>query len=245
VSLSVRGGEIVGLIGPNGAGKSTVIDCVTGFVDGQGIVRLDGGRIDGLSPARRARRRLGRTFQTLELFEDLSVLENLLVASDDRRRRLYLTDLVRPGPRALSEQVAAVVASLGLAPHLDRLPGELSHGQRRLLAIGRALAADPSVLLLDEPAAGLSESETAELADVIQRLALEHDVGVLLVEHDMDMVMSICDRVVVLESGGLIAEGTPAAIAGDAAVHDAYLGAVPDPGTAPNDPGDVAAGVGR
>ncbi len=224
VDLSVAPGEVLGLIGPNGAGKTTFIDAVTGFVASGGEVSLDGSRIDGWSPVRRARAGLGRSFQSLELIEDLTVRENLLVACDAHDLSRYATDLVHPGRPALTVVAATAVREFGLEPDLDALPDTLPHGRRRLVAIARAVAAAPRVLLLDEPAAGLSEGEGRELGALVRRLAHEAGLAVLLIEHDVGLVMSTCDRIAVLDFGRLIAVGTPAEVAADEAVVTAYLG---------------------
>jgi sulfate-transporting ATPase len=226
VSLSVHPGEVVGLIGPNGAGKTTVIEAVTGFVRvGPATrLRLDGVPIDGWSPTARSRAGLGRSFQTLELFEDITVGENLLVACDDRNRASYASDLLRPGRPRLTALARQAVRELGLSDELDVHPDELSHGRRRLVAIARSIAASPSVLLLDEPAAGLSTAETSELGRSIRRLASEMGLAVVLIEHDVGLVLSTCDRVAVMDFGRLIALGPPAEVAADPAVIAAYLG---------------------
>jgi sulfate-transporting ATPase len=226
VSLSVHPGEVVGLIGPNGAGKTTVIEAVTGFVRvGPATrMRLDGVPIDGWGPTPRARAGLGRSFQTLELFEDVTVGENLLVACDDGDRTRYVSDLVRPERHRLTAAAREAMQEFGLAGDLDRMPDELSHGRRRLVAIARTMAASPSVVLLDEPAAGLSTVESAELGRMIRRLASELGLAVLLIEHDVGLVLSTSDRVAVLDFGRLIALGTPEEVAADRAVIAAYLG---------------------
>ena len=225
VSLEVQPGEVVGLIGPNGAGKTTLIDVVTGFTRPQlGHVSLDETRVDGWSARRRARAGLARSFQSLELFEDMTVRDNLRTASDRRDPLAYLTDLVWPGNPPLSGTAIAAVREFGLEDDLERRPGELPYGRRRLVGIARAVATRPSVLLLDEPAAGLDEHETAELGDLVRRLAKEWGLAVLLVEHDVALVMSTCDRIVALDFGRVIASGTPDAIRDDEAVVAAYLG---------------------
>jgi len=226
VTMDVRPGEVVGLIGPNGAGKTTLIDAVTGFVPaGGGSISLDDRRIDRLNATQRARLGLRRSFQSLELFDDVSVEENIRAGSDLRASRLsWLTDLFWPGRHDLPPTAVAAVREFKLEPHLDATPEELPYGRRRLVGIARTVASGPSVVMLDEPAAGLDENETAELAHLIRRLADERNMGVLLVEHDVNLVMSICDRVVVIDFGSVIARGTPSEIAGDQTVRDAYLG---------------------
>jgi sulfate-transporting ATPase len=225
VSLSVRPGTITGLIGPNGAGKTTLIDAVTGFVKpAGGTLRLDGRDITGWSATRRARARLGRSFQSLELFEDSTVLDNLRVASDPRDSVSWARDLVWPSNPPLPSGAISAIKEFGLAEDLDRNVEDLPYGKRRLLAIARAVATQPSVLLLDEPAAGLGDHETAELAHMVRRLASDWGMAVLLVEHDMNFVMSVCDEIVVLDFGRKIAEGTPEVVRRDPAVIAAYLG---------------------
>ena len=226
VSMDVRPGEVVGLIGPNGAGKTTLIDAVTGFVPvAGGSISLDERRIDRLNATQRARLGLRRSFQSLELFEDVSVEENIRAGSDQLASRLsWLTDLFWPGHHDLPSTAVAAVREFQLEPHLDKTPDELPYGRRRLVGIARTVASGPSVVMLDEPAAGLDERESAELARLIRRLADERDMGVLLVEHDVSLVMATCDRVVVIDFGRVIAQGTPAEVRGDPLVRDAYLG---------------------
>ncbi|MFI9562899.1 ABC transporter permease subunit [Streptomyces rishiriensis] len=225
LSLEVEPGRVVGLIGPNGAGKTSAIDAVTGFTRASsGAVRLGVREVTRLPVHRRAAAGLSRSFQSLELFEDMTVLDNLYAACDRPGRWAWLTDLVRPGSRPLPSHVLVAVREFGFQESLDRPVGDLSYGERRLLAIARAVAASPSVLLLDEPAAGLSDDETRELARLVRRLAKDWGMGVLLVEHDVDMVMSVCDQVVVLDFGRRICAGTPEEVRRDPAVRAAYLG---------------------
>ncbi|MER7926122.1 MULTISPECIES: branched-chain amino acid ABC transporter permease/ATP-binding protein [unclassified Streptomyces] len=225
LSLDVEPGRVVGLIGPNGAGKTSAIDAVTGFTRAaSGSVRLGERDVTRLPVHRRAGAGLSRSFQSLELFEDMTVLDNLYAACERPGRWTWLTDLVRPGSRPLPAHVLVAVREFGLQDSLDRPVGDLSYGERRLLAIARAVATSPSVLLLDEPAAGLSDDETRELARLVRRLAEDWGMGVLLVEHDVDMVMSVCDQVVVLDFGRRICAGTPDEVRGDPAVRAAYLG---------------------
>ncbi|RVW00732.1 ABC transporter permease subunit [Rhodococcus xishaensis] len=225
VSLEVAPGQVVGLIGPNGAGKTTVIDAVTGFVAPErGQVLL--GEVDVIewSAARRSRAGMRRSFQSLELFEDIKVAENIHAGADDAPWWTWLTDLIRPGRHRFSATASAAVVDFELEDDLDAMPGELAYGRRRLVGIARAVAAGPSVVLLDEPAAGLDEVESRELADGIRMLADRRRAAVLLVEHDMDLVMSTCDRIVVLEGGRVIADGIPEEVAADERVRVAYLG---------------------
>ena len=225
VSLEVKSGEVVGLIGPNGAGKTTLIDAVTGFVQpSAGTIELDGTPIDRWPAYRRARAGLTRSFQSLELFDDVTVLDNLRAASDPRDLGAYVTDLVHPGDRPLPAVAAAAVREFELEEYLHRRAEELPYGKRRLVAIARAVAAEASVLLLDEPAAGLSEAESAELGRLIRRLADEWGLAILLIEHDVAVVMRTCDRVVVLDFGRKIADAAPDVVRRDQTVRAAYLG---------------------
>jgi ABC-type branched-subunit amino acid transport system ATPase component len=234
VSLSVGAGELVGVIGPNGAGKTTTIDALTGVVPARGRVHLAGEDISSWAPARRARAGLARTWQSVELFDDLSVAENCRVAAAPPAWRRALHDLIRPSQGSASDgvddTVLAALDEVGLADAADRQPAQLSLGQRKLAGLARALAADPCVLLLDEPAAGLDTDESEALGAVLRRLVTrsadegERARGMVLIDHDMGLVLSVCDRVYVLEFGRVIAEGTPGEIRRDERVVAAYLG---------------------
>jgi sulfate-transporting ATPase len=230
VSLSVSAGEVVGLIGPNGAGKTALIDAATGMTSRySGRVLLNGEPLEGLSPSRRARRGLGRSFQSPELFEDLTVIDNLRAASDRPRWHHYVTDLVAPTKPQLPVAVVAAIQEFDLEADLGRKPTELAFGTRRLVGIARAVAYQPSVLLLDEPASGLDDRERKELTILLRKLADEWGFAILLVEHDMNVIMAVCDRVTVLNFGKTIAAGTPGEISEDSAVVEAYLGVVSEP----------------
>jgi ABC-type branched-subunit amino acid transport system ATPase component/branched-subunit amino acid ABC-type transport system permease component len=228
VSLTVEPGKVTGLIGPNGAGKTTLIDATTGFVHiATGRVVFDGVDVTGWSSRRLADHGLVRSFQSLELFDDLTVLDNLLVASEDHRLRSYVLDIVKPNGVPITPTTAAVIREFRLESVLMLKPTELSYGMRRLVGIARAVSTAPSVLLLDEPAAGLDETERHELADLIRRLAEDWGVGVLLVEHDVDLVMKVSDQIYALNFGERIAAGTPEEIRYNQSVVESYLG-VPD-----------------
>jgi ABC-type branched-subunit amino acid transport system ATPase component/ABC-type branched-subunit amino acid transport system permease subunit len=225
VGFELHSGEVLGVIGPNGAGKSTLVDAVTGFAaPREGSILLDGTELRRLGVTARARLGLGRAFQSLELFEDMTVHENLLVADDPGGLRPWFSDVVRPGRARLGAAATQAVHDLGLADVLQAYPGELSYGRRRLLAIARAVAADPTVLLLDEPAAGLDERERANLATLITRLAHDRGLAVLLIEHDVNLVSSVSDRMLALDFGRVIAAGSPEAVRDDPGVRSAYLG---------------------
>ncbi len=225
VSFEVNPGEVVGLIGPNGAGKTTVIDAVTGFVKpAAGSLSLGSTDLARMNAGRRARHGLRRSFQSLELFEDLTVEANIRAGADQATRLSWLTDLFWPKREPLTSASVSAIREFQLADDLDKLPTELPYGRRRLVGIARAAASAPSVLMLDEPAAGLDETESRELSHLIRRLADDRKMGVLLVEHDVGLVMSTCDRIVVIEFGRVIAVGSPAEIRDNEAVKAAYLG---------------------
>ena len=228
VSFDVAAGELVGLIGPNGAGKSTLFNCVAGAIPRTaGRVAFGGRPIEGLDPARIARLGIARTYQNLRVFADITVFDNVSAGAIGRHGTSLLGTLVPALGRRRDEAIArgtlAALERFGLAEHADAPAGNLAYGQKKLLEIARALALEPTLLLLDEPAAGLNDTETAELATRLRALR-DGGLTILLVEHDMPMVMRICDRIVVLDSGRKIAEGAPAAIRADAAVRAAYLG---------------------
>jgi ABC-type branched-subunit amino acid transport system ATPase component/branched-subunit amino acid ABC-type transport system permease component len=226
VSLTVKPGQVLGLIGPNGAGKTSLIDAVTGFtkMSSEAALLLNGQDISKLSATKRSRLGMGRSFQSLELFEDSTVLDNLRAASDPRDMGSYARDLIWPVNAPLPDTVLATIREFELEDDLDRMVEDLPYGRRRLLAMARAVATESSVLLLDEPAAGLGDAETAELANLVGRLAKEWGIAVLVVEHDMNFVMSLCDELVVLDFGKQIASGDPTTVRNDPAVIAAYLG---------------------
>jgi len=223
VGMRVDEGTVVGLIGPNGAGKTSMIDALTGYYrPASGRVRFAGEDITSVRPHRRARRGLARTFQSIELFDDLTVEENLLVASDDVTTVQALIELLlaRRQTRGATDWALSVC---GLDDVAARSPKDLSHGRRKLVGVARALARRPRLVLMDEPAAGLDTSETEELGRHLRSLPAE-GVTVLLIDHDMGLVLSVCDYVYVLDFGRLIAEGTPSQIRENEQVITAYLG---------------------
>ena len=224
VSFRAEPGKVLGIIGPNGAGKTTLIDAVSGFVPSTGRVTLDGKRVEHMRPHRRAAAGLARSFQSVELFNELSIMENLSVAGEAAAHMALVSGLVKPRRCQLSRQAEIAVEQLGLGPELSRRPDELSFATRRLIGIGRCLAMSPSVLLLDEPAAGLSADEIDEMTSLVRSLAVSWGIAVVIVEHHLEMIMSICDQVLVLAEGAQIAIGTPQQVRQHAAVRAAYLG---------------------
>jgi sulfate-transporting ATPase len=224
VGFTLQPGQVTGLIGPNGAGKTSLIDALTGFTRSTGTVTIDGRNISSAGPAGRVKAGMVRSFQSLELFEDTTVFENLSVAADPQDLTSYVRDLVWPVIPKFGPEVVRAIEEFELDQDLHREVSDLSYGKRRLLAIARAVAMHPSVLLLDEPAAGLSSVESVELARVVRRLADDWGMAILVVEHDMNFVMGVCDRIVVLDFGRMIANGTPEEVRNDPTVIAAYLG---------------------
>ena len=227
VSFEVRAGEIVGLIGPNGAGKSTTFNLVTGVLPASGgEVRLRGERIDGLPSRQIARRGVARTFQHVKMIPGMTVLENVALGAHLRGRQgvaAAMLRLDRAEERRLLREAERQLQRIGMAGQMHELAGNLALGPQRLMEIARALSADPALLLLDEPAAGLRHQEKQGLAEVLRQLR-DEGLSILLVEHDMDLVMALTDRVVVMEFGTKLMEGSPAEVQASPAVRAAYLG---------------------
>jgi branched-chain amino acid transport system ATP-binding protein len=215
VTLELHRHEVVGLIGPNGAGKSTLVNVLTGFNrPTSGSVELDGRPITSWSTHRRARAGLTRTFQHSRSFRSLSVRENIELAALG----------VRAGPREARRRADALLELLGLSEVADVRADTVAHGDERRLGVARALATEPKFVLMDEPAAGLPEAEVPEFAAVVQSVRDEHEAGVLLIDHNMALVMAVCDRIHVLDQGRTLTEGTPAEVRGNLDVASAYLG---------------------
>jgi ABC-type branched-subunit amino acid transport system ATPase component len=223
VDLEVGAGKLVGLIGPNGAGKTTFIDAITGFVQASGTVRLRDHDISKLPPHRRAHLGLARTWQTIELFDDLSVQENLAVAGGRPSLSSTFAEIVfgrEPRAERMAEEMLGL---LDLDDIAAEMPANLSQGRRKLVGIARALAARPSLLLLDEPAAGLDTHESQDLGRRLRKL-VDDGLPTLLIDHDMGLVLGICDEIYVLDFGKVIAHGTPDEVRSNADVLAAYLG---------------------
>jgi len=227
-TLQVEASSITGLIGPNGAGKSTLFNCVSGFLRPQsGEVLLAGQRIDGRKPHRIARAGLVRTFQTPRTLTRMTVLENVAVAAarhPGERLGGMLARRARKREREARERALELLRLVGLDGQADALAGTLSGGQRKLLDLVRALMAEPRILLLDEPMAGVSPALRVELLEHILQLRVRDGITLLIVEHDLDFVMRASDRVVVMNGGRVIADGTPEEVRVDERVVDAYLG---------------------
>ena len=230
VSFSVDEGQILTVIGPNGAGKTTLFNVISGvYIASSGRVELSGENVTSLAPDALAARGMSRTFQNLQIFQRMTVAQNVMVGRHLKERRNLLADLLRlPSVGRQNQETRAAALRLldevGLRDKADVLAGDLSYGGCKRLEIARALATEPRVLLLDEPAAGCNAVETEEIDRLICRVA-EKGIAVVLVEHDMKLVMKISHRILVLDRGRFLAEGTPAEVRENPVVHQAYLGA--------------------
>jgi len=226
ISFSLAQGELIGLIGPNGAGKTTVFNLVSGIQAlSRGEILYRGSVISGSSPTHIARRGIARTFQNVRLFSSLTVIEHVLVAQTCRKADLLalFSPVATSAERTRKRRALEVLDLVGLTPRRDELALHLPYGGQRRLEIARALATSPELLLLDEPAAGLNDTETEDLRTMLESLRAS-GYAILLVEHDMKLVMRLCPRILVLNFGKLIASGTPAEVRANQEVVDAYLG---------------------
>jgi len=229
-SIEVRQGELIGLIGPNGAGKTTCFNLLTGvYVPTEGDIVFKGKRLNGMAPYQITRRGISRTFQNIRLFNELSVLDNVKVAYHSLSRHSIASSILRlpshfAGEKAIEQKSLELLQIFSLESNKNEVAKNLPYGQQRRLEIARALAAEPKLLLLDEPAAGMNPQETQQLMELIAFIRKQFELTVLLIEHDMKLVMGICERIYVLDHGQLIAHGTPEAIRSHPKVIEAYLG---------------------
>ncbi|MBT0948613.1 ABC transporter ATP-binding protein [Streptococcus lutetiensis] len=230
VTMHLDKGELVGLIGPNGAGKTTLFNLLTGVYEpSEGSVSLDGTLLNGKEPYKIASLGLSRTFQNIRLFKDMTVLENVLVGMANQNKLYLLASFLRlpkfyHSEAKLRQKAMELLAIFDLDGDAETLAKNLPYGQQRRLEIVRALATEPKILFLDEPAAGMNPQETAELTQLIRRIKEEFDITIMLIEHDMSLVMEVTERIYVLEYGRLIAHGTPDEIKTNQRVIEAYLG---------------------
>ena len=228
--ISINKHELVGLIGPNGAGKTTIFNMLTGvYVPTVGTIEIDGVNCVKKSPSKIVAIGAARTFQNIRLFDNLSVLDNIKIAYHNEMSYGFLTTIIR-GPKYWHQEKDATIACMKLLKvfdldgYADELAKNLPYGKQRKLEIARALATNPKILMLDEPAAGMNPQETSELMETINFVRGEFDIAILLIEHDMKLVMGICERLVVIDYGKIIATGLPEEIRSNPAVIKAYLG---------------------
>ena len=230
VTLELNEGELVGLIGPNGAGKTTLFNLLTGVYEpSEGTITLDGNLLNDKKPYHIAALGLSRTFQNIRLFKEMTVLDNVLVGLANSHKQNIVASLLRlpsyySSEKELRQKALDLLAIFDLDGEADTLAKNLPYGQQRRLEIVRALATEPKILFLDEPAAGMNPQETAELTQLIRQIKEEFNITIMLIEHDMSLVMEVTERIYVLEYGRVIAHGTPDEIKNDKRVIEAYLG---------------------
>ncbi|HEM3560596.1 TPA: ABC transporter ATP-binding protein [Streptococcus suis] len=230
VTMELHEGELVGLIGPNGAGKTTLFNLLTGVYEpSEGTITLAGTLLNGKAPSKIASLGLGRTFQNIRLFKNMTVLENVLIGLGNHGKAEVFASFFRlpafyKNEESLKTKAIELLKIFDLDGDVDTLAKNLPYGQQRRLEIVRALATEPKILFLDEPAAGMNPQETAELTQLIRKIKEEFNITIMLIEHDMSLVMEVTERIYVLEYGRLIAHGTPAEIRSNKRVIEAYLG---------------------